>query len=76
LTAGRASWRGGCGVNRGDPVSLWRLYNSQWERQARATAVSERALRWSVKAAMAVREVPLLASSRRCLPFGPSSQRY
>ncbi|VDK39680.1 unnamed protein product [Taenia asiatica] len=76
MTAGRASWRSGGGVNRGDPVSLWRLYNSQWERQARATAVSERALRWSVKAAMAVREVPLLASSRRSLHFGPSSVRH
>ncbi|CDS37991.1 expressed protein [Echinococcus multilocularis] len=76
FTAGRTSRRAGGGVNRGDPVSLWRLYNSQWERQARATAVSERALRWSVKAAMAVREVPLLAASRRSLHFGPSSQRY
>ncbi|EUB61244.1 hypothetical protein EGR_03919 [Echinococcus granulosus] len=74
LTAGRTSRRAGGGVNRGDPVSLWRLYNSQWERQARATAVSERALRWSVKAAMAVREVPLLAASRRSLHFGPSSE--
>ncbi|KAL5105116.1 hypothetical protein TcWFU_002162 [Taenia crassiceps] len=75
-TAGRSTWRSGGAVNRGDPVSLWRLYNRQWERQSRATAVSERALRWSVKAAMAVREVPLLASSRRSLYFSPSSQHY
>ncbi|VDO04327.1 unnamed protein product [Rodentolepis nana] len=61
------------GVNRSDPVSLWRMYNSQWERQARNNLTSERALRWSVKAAMAVREVPLLNSSRRSLLYGPFS---
>nr|CDS31108.2 cyclin dependent kinase 11B [Hymenolepis microstoma] len=61
------------GVNRSDPVSLWRMYNSQWERQARTNVTSERALRWSVKAAMAVREVPLLNSSRRSLLYGPFS---
>ncbi|KAM3173138.1 hypothetical protein ACTXT7_013075 [Hymenolepis weldensis] len=65
------------GMNRSDPVSLWRMYNSQWERQARTNAISERALRWSVKAAMSVREVPLLNSSRRSLLNGPfSSQRH
>ncbi|KAM7540572.1 hypothetical protein Aperf_G00000046674 [Anoplocephala perfoliata] len=63
--------RRGVGVKRGDPVSLWRLYKSQWERRARANAATERALRWSVKAAMAVREVPMLNSSRRSLLYGP-----
>ncbi|VDL16581.1 unnamed protein product [Hymenolepis diminuta] len=61
------------GMNRSDPVSLWRMYNRQWERQARTNAISERALRWSVKAAMSVREVPLLNSSRRSLLNGPFS---
>ncbi|VUZ43607.1 unnamed protein product [Hymenolepis diminuta] len=63
------------GMNRSDPVSLWRMYNRQWERQARTNAISERALRWSVKAAMSVREVPLLNSSRRSLLNGPFSSR-
>ncbi|VDD77289.1 unnamed protein product [Mesocestoides corti] len=45
-------------VCRADPVTLWRLYSTEWSKHSRAVEMSERSLRWSVKEAMMVKEVP------------------
>uniref|UniRef100_A0A5K3FWH0 DUF4005 domain-containing protein n=2 Tax=Mesocestoides corti TaxID=53468 RepID=A0A5K3FWH0_MESCO len=70
-------------VCRADPVTLWRLYSTEWSKHSRAVEMSERSLRWSVKEAMMVKEVPVLPSSARSVshfghhrPFNPGDGNF
>uniref|UniRef100_A0A0X3PKN7 Hydrolethalus syndrome protein 1 n=1 Tax=Schistocephalus solidus TaxID=70667 RepID=A0A0X3PKN7_SCHSO len=55
-----------CGTRiRADPVTLFHAYRRQWRNTLVPGENDRRSLRWSVKAAMMIREIPVLPSSGR-----------
>ncbi|KAL7056841.1 hypothetical protein AAHC03_019440 [Spirometra sp. Aus1] len=57
-----------CGTRmRADPVTLFHAYRRQWRNTLVPGENDRRSLRWSVKAAMMIREIPVLPSSGRSI---------